>query len=73
MKAKVDLVTGEDVNGFVNAVSALGDDVEVLLTDSNKFCVSAKSLLGAVCTIDWKDVYCVCDKDISTLIRPWIV
>ena len=73
MRVQVNLVTGKDVNEFVQVVSTLGDDVEVLLTDANKFCVSAKSLLGAICTIDWTEVYCICDKDISGIILPWII
>lgn len=71
MKVKVRLDTLSDIKGFVNAVSPIADEVH--LTDGNNLTVSAKSLLGAMYTMEWSKVYCTCDKDIYNIIRTFIV
>lgn len=71
MKAKIRLDTLSNIRDFVNAVSTIGD--EVYLTDGNDFTVSAKSILGAMYTIEWNEVYCTCDKDIYNIIRTFVV
>lgn len=71
MKAKIRLDTLSNIRDFVNAVSTIGD--EVYLTDGNDFTVSAKSILGAMYTMEWSEVYCTCNKDIYSIIRTFIV
>ena len=71
MKVKVRLDTLSDIKDFVNAVSPIADEVH--LTDGNNLTVSAKSLLGAIYTMEWGEVYCTCDKDIYNTIRTFIV
>lgn len=71
MKAKIRLDTLSNIRDFVNAVSTIGG--EVYLTDGNDFTVSAKSILGAMCTIEWNEVYCTCDRDIYNIIRTFVV
>lgn len=71
MRARINLVTMTDVQEFVNAVMTVEDDVTLI--DSEQHCVSAKSLLGALYTMEWKEIYCVCSKDITSLIRQWTV
>lgn len=71
MKVKVRLDTLSDIKGFVNAVSPIADEVH--LTDGNNLTVSAKSILGAMYTMEWSEVYCTCDKDIYSIIRAFIV
>ena len=71
MKVKINLVTMTDVQKFINAVEPVEENVT--LQDSAGHCVSAKSMLGAIYTMEWAEVYCHCTKDISGLILPWIV
>ena len=71
MKAKIRLDTLTDVQGFVNAVSTVLQEVH--LSDGHKLTVSAKSILGAIYTMEWSDVYCVCERDIYHLIHKYLV
>lgn len=69
-RARVSLDTQKDIITFVNRVSTVS--VPVFLT-SGAFCVSGKSLLGAMYTIEWDDLWCECEQDIYMLIRDFIV
>lgn len=70
MKIRIRLETNTDVLGFVNSVADI--DKEVFLRDNNKFCVSAHSLLGAMCSIEWKEVWVECEEDIYSRIMKWV-
>lgn len=71
MKAKIRLDTMHDIQNFVGAVSSVTEKVTLEDDEGNR--VSAKSLLGAIYTMEWANIYCYCDKDISGTILPWIV
>lgn len=71
MKVKVRIDTLSDIRRFVNAVSGVGYDV--YLTDGNNLTVNAKSILGAVYTMEWSNVYCTCENDIWRHIEPFIM
>lgn len=71
MRAKIRLDTMRDIQGFVNAVSTIPESVILEDNDGNR--VSAKSLIGAIYTMEWTCVYCYCDKDIHYVISPWII
>ena len=70
MKAKIYLDTRGSIMKFVNICSKFEEPV--YLQDGENFCVSAKSLLGAIATMDWSEVYVVCDKDIRTSISEFL-
>lgn len=70
MKAKVNLETGSSIQRFVDICSRIPE--KVFLVDGDNFCVSAKSLLGAVATMDWTEVYVVCEKDIRASIMDYL-
>ena len=70
MRVKVRLDTQKEIARFVNAVASV--DVPVFLT-SGAYCVSGKSLLGAIYTLEWNDLWCECDKDIYHLIEDFII
>lgn len=70
MKAKVNLETGSSIQHFVDICSRIPE--KVFLVDGDNFCVSAKSLLGAVATMDWTEVYVVCKKDIRASIMDYL-
>lgn len=71
MKVKINIDTLSKVNAFVAVCSQL--DCKVNLIDGEGYCVSAKSLMGAVATMDWNNVYAECEKDIYTDIREFVV
>lgn len=60
---KIELVTMNDILRFVDTVSAIPGDIR--LTDGHGFCVNAKSVLGAVATVEWNSLYCYSETDIG--------
>lgn len=70
-RTKIRLDTMSDVNRFVSAMSKVDDKVWLEDDEGNR--VSAKSLLGAIYSMEWKRIYCYCEKDISSHLMPWIV
>lgn len=71
MRVKIRLDTMSEVNKFVEAVSGFDEKVE--LVDDEGHCVSAKSLLGALYSFEWDNIYCSCSKDISSSIMAWMI
>ena len=69
MKAKINIDTLSAINKFVNICSTL--KCLVHLTDGSQYTVSAKSLLGAIATTDWSEVYVVCEQDIRSHIEEF--
>lgn len=69
MKVKVALETMTDVSEFVAIASKIPQPVHLVGGD---FKVSAKSLLGAVYTMEWAEVWCECEVDIYTKIEKFV-
>lgn len=70
MNAKVNLDTMSKINTFVTVCSRL--DCKVDLIDGNGYRVSAKSLIGAVATMDWNQVFIECEKDIYAYVQEFL-
>ena len=70
MRVKVELETMNDVTQFVAIATQVAEPVYLVGQD---FRVSAKSLLGAIYTMEWDDVWCECEKDIYTKIEKFVV
>ena len=70
MKVKINIDTLSKVNKFVEICSNLGGKID--LVDGEGYRVSAKSLIGAIATVDWKCVYVESEKDIYTHIREFV-
>lgn len=70
MTAKVNLDTMSQINAFVTVCLRL--DCKVDLIDGNGYRVSAKSLVGALATMDWNQVFVECEKDIYAYIHEFI-
>ena len=70
MRAKINIDTFQKINNFVNLCSQINCTVN--LTDGNGYCVSAKSLIGAIATMDWSQVFVECEIDIYTHIQDFI-
>ena len=72
MKVRIELNTMTDVTEFVAIVSA--HPGQVFLSDDKHQQICAKSQLGAILAkMEWEEIYCVCDEDISGSIVKWIV
>ena len=69
-RAKVRLDTQTEIADFVNRVASVS--VPVFLT-SGALCVSGKSLLGAIYTMEWDELWCECEENIYHLIEDFIV
>jgi hypothetical protein len=69
MRVKVELVTNKDAVEFVNIATQISEPV--YLVDEN-FRVSAKSLLGALCSMEWNELWCECERDIYTKIEKFV-
>ena len=70
MKAKINIDTLSKINAFVTICAKL--DGKIDLVDGTGYRVSAKSLMGAVATMDWNSVYVESEKDIYTNIRGFV-
>lgn len=70
-RTKIRLDTLSDVNQFVSEMSTLNEKVWLEDDEGNR--VSAKSLLGAIYSLEWNDIYCYCQKDINMHLMPWAI
>ena len=68
---KIELVTTADIIDFVKiATEEVGP---VRLVDGTGFCVNAKSLFGAMATVEWSSLYCESENDIYSSIQKYCV
>ncbi len=65
------LETLSDVKAFVDIVSKY--DGDIILTDGQNYVVNAKSVLGAMYSIEWNELYVSSDIDIYTQIRQFTI
>ena len=70
MRAKVNLDTMSKINTFVSVCSRL--DCKVDLIDGNGYRVSGQSLVGAIATMDWNQVFIECEKDIYAYVQEFL-
>jgi hypothetical protein len=71
MRARIRLDTLGDIKAFISTVAPVTENIT--LEDNDGHCVSAKSLMGAIYSMEWDAIYCNCDKDITTLIMNWVI
>ena len=70
MKVRVALDTMSDISQFVAIASQISSPV-YLVCDNLQ--VSAKSLLGAIYTMEWQEVWCECKEDIYHKIAKFVI
>ena len=70
MRARINLDTMSRINSFVAICSKL--DCKVDLIDGHGYRVSAKSLMGALCTMDWSQVLIECEQDIYDYVQEFL-
>jgi hypothetical protein len=71
MRVKINIDTFSKINAFVNICTQLEGDIK--LVDGSGYCVNARSLLGAVATADWSQVFVESENDIYSHIQEFIV
>lgn len=71
MRVKINLDTMTDINDFVKAVTNYGGNVYLTDKDRN-FIVSANSMLGAIYSMEWGEVWCESDDDIYHILSRFI-
>lgn len=70
MRAKINLDTMSKIRAFVDVCSQLNCDVSLI--DGNGYRVSAKSLVGAIATTDWSQVFIECERDIYAYVQEFL-
>ena len=70
-RTRIRLDTMSDVTRFVSEMSRVNEKVWLEDDEGNR--VNASSLLGVVYSLEWKRIYCYCNRDISSHLMPWIV
>ena len=70
MRVKIELDTMSDVTEFVGIATQINEPVHLV---GDNFRVSVKSLLGAVYTMEWSEVWCECETDIYQKIEKFVV
>lgn len=71
MKVRIRLDTTSDIANFVLAASKIKEKVYV--TDGDRLCINGKSFLGIAHAAEFDELWCECDRDIYTLIEPFVV
>lgn len=71
MRIKINLDTMTTVNRFVSDMTKYKGNVYLTDKDRN-FVVSAKSMLGAIYTMEWDEVWCESDEDIFQIINKYM-
>ena len=67
---KIELVTYKDIEKFVSIAKDSAGYVRLI--DGTGFCVNGKSLLGAIATIEWAELYCESEEDLYPQIEPFV-
>ena len=73
MKTKIRLDTVTDAAKFVSICSRFDDCVNIHIKDNKGMCVNAKSLMGAIYSLEFTEIWCESDIDIYTAIKDFAV
>lgn len=71
MRVKVRIDTLSEANAFVRITNTI--EGKVMLTDGAGLCINAKSLLGVLYSIEFNELWCESDRDITSRLAPFIV
>ena len=70
MRIKIHLDTMSEINSFIATMTK--STANIFLTDKERnYIVSAKSMLGAVYSMEWDEVWCESDEDIYHLVSKF--
>lgn len=71
MRAKINIDTMSAIQDFVRIAQDVNERVDLI--DGGGYRVSAKSLIGAIATMDWSEVFVECEQDIYSKISDFVV
>lgn len=71
MRAKINIDTLNKIYNFVGICSTINSKVNLI--DGSGYMVSANSLIGAIATMDWNEVFVECEEDIYSKIKEFVV
>lgn len=71
MRIKISIDRMSDINELVQICSKLPYDIKLI--DGKNYCVSAKSLIGGIATMDWTEVFIECSTDIYSHIQKFAI
>ena len=70
MKVKIRLDTLTDVQNLVKQASTISRPVYI--TDGKGLKVSAKSIMGALYSLEFEELWCECEQDIFHIVKDFI-
>ena len=70
-KYRIKLTTIGDIVEFFKVTTTIPG--KVVLKDGAEYCISAKSILGAIPCINWDELYCESENDISAEIEKFCI
>lgn len=71
MRAQINLDTMSRINEFVSICSRLSCKIDLI--DGSGYRVSGKSLVGALATMDWSQVFIESEQDIYDYVQKFLV
>ena len=71
MKARIRIDTVSDIGNFILSIANVKSPVYIV--DNNNKCVDAEALLGVAHATEFDELYCVCDEDIYTRIKDFVI
>ena len=71
MRVKLNLVTLNDIQSFIAKITEY--DFPIVVKDKAGHCVNAKSILGMLYSLEWKEIWCESEKDIYSKIKEFVV
>lgn len=71
MRIRINLDTMSSIRKFVNICAA--EEGKIYLTDGNEFTVNARSILGALASLEFEELWCVAENDIYTKIQEFVI
>ena len=70
-KYKIRLDTLTEVNEFVSLATRI--DGKIILTDGRNFSVNARSMLGALYSLEWDELYVESEEEVYTVMQKFII
>lgn len=74
MRERIRLDTASDLARFVLAVNRVPKDVKVYVKNKDgSLSIDGKSFLGLAHAKEFEELYCVCERDIYSMIQEFVV
>jgi hypothetical protein len=71
MKVQLRLDTISDVQNFTKICETI--QTPIYIKDNANHCVSGKSMMGMLYSLEWKEIWCECETDIYSKIKDFVI